>query len=105
MNETNAPQTNGLAVASLVLGIFAVTGLGPLTGIPAIITGALGLKNPTNKGLAIAGIIMGVVSIIFLVLIVLLFVVLIGIGANTYDSYDPQDSSGPTEDSSYQQRA
>ena len=82
MNETNPPHTNGLAVASLVLGIFAVTGLGPLTGIPAIITGAMGLKNPTNKGLALAGIIMGVVSIIFLVLIVLFFVIIIGIGAS-----------------------
>jgi len=99
---------NGLAVASLVLGILSVTGLSILTGIPAIITGAMGLKNPVNKGMSIAGIIMGAVSVLFALLAIVLFVILIALGAFAASSYDEPgyepDYSEPSEPGFYQQR-
>jgi hypothetical protein len=103
-----SPQTNGLAVASLVLGILSVTGLSILTGIPAIVTGAMGLKRPEGKGMSIAGIIMGAISVIIALLFLVFIVVLIGIGAfanDTYDApnYDDYDSS-PTRSTSFRQR-
>ena len=62
-NPTKASQENNLAVASLILGIISVVGFGgALTGIPAMITGFMSLKNPTNKNLGIIGLILGAVA-------------------------------------------
>jgi type II secretory pathway pseudopilin PulG len=67
------PDSSGLAVASLVLGILAFFTLG-LTGIPAVICGHISLvqiKNAAGRlsgnGLAIGGLIAGYFSFIFLV--------------------------------------
>jgi hypothetical protein len=81
-------ENNGLAIASLVLGILSVTGFSILTGIPAIITGAIGLKNPNGKGMSIAGIIMGGVSVVFAILIAIfiVFLILIGLAADSSSS-------------------
>ncbi len=65
-----APRTAGVAIASLVLGILSwVLCLGVLTGIPAIILGAVGLKKIdaargglTGRGMAMAGLITGSLS-------------------------------------------
>lgn len=66
-------QTPGTAVASLILGIMGVAACtGPLTGIPAIICGHMArgriAREPqryTGAGLALAGLIMGYVSLLF----------------------------------------
>jgi prepilin-type processing-associated H-X9-DG protein len=66
------PQlTNGLAIASLVLGLvgFCVPGL----GILAIILGAIGMNKTRDprvggKGLAIAGLVLGIVATMFIAL-------------------------------------
>ena len=72
------PQGNGLAVAALVLGILGVilafipllgVVAGVLFGLPAVICGGLGLskaKQPGRggKGMAIAGLVLGVIAII-----------------------------------------
>lgn len=102
------PKENNLAIASLVLGILSIVGMGPLTGIPAIITGAMALKNPAGKGMATAGLIMGGISTVFVLLVI--FVVIIGIlvaaiaapqfGQPT--DYQDYESSEPAP---YQQRA
>ena len=105
------PESNDLAIASLVLGVLSHAGLGPLTGVPAIITGWMALrKNQTNKGMAVAGVITGAVSIVLAILVVLFFVLLILLGvfaAGSYeaspDSYD--DPGAPSGSSQYQQRA
>jgi hypothetical protein len=51
-----SPKTNGLAIASLVLGIASiVVCLGCLAGIPAIICGHLAMKQIAQRGEAGAG--------------------------------------------------
>lgn len=65
-------KTNGLAIASLVLGILSmlICGVGMITGIPAVICGHLSLSRIANdptlkgKGLALAGLIMGYLGIV-----------------------------------------
>ena len=56
-------DTNGMAITSLVLGIFAFLFgwifLGLILGIAAIIFGIIALKRPNGKGMSIAGIITG----------------------------------------------
>lgn len=66
-----AQKQNGLAIGSLVCGILSVCCLGFLTGIPAIILGFIAINkekaNPEQyggKGMAIAGIALGGLSIL-----------------------------------------
>lgn len=58
--------TNGMAIASLIVGIvgFLTSAfiVGTLFGIIAIILGIIGLKKPGGKGLSIAGIITGTIG-------------------------------------------
>jgi len=72
-------QTNGLAVASLVLGIIGLVLFwtvwgGILLGILAVIFGAVGLskagRGGPNKGMATAGLVLGVLAIIGSVLFI-----------------------------------
>lgn len=81
------PESNGLATASLVLGIIGVIfgiipGIGILFGflfwILAIIFGAVGAMKPVKKGSAIAGLIMGIVMLVYQIGII----TLLGIGAS-----------------------
>ncbi len=64
-------EKNGLAITSLVLGIVGITCLLFITGIPAIITGLMALNRARlqpaeygGRGFAIAGIVMGAISIL-----------------------------------------
>jgi hypothetical protein len=61
------PRTSGAAIASLILGILGCIPF--LTGILAVILGAVGLSatkkpNVGGRGLAIAGLVLGLVSIV-----------------------------------------
>ena len=76
--QPNLPGNN-MGVASLILGILSLVACAAFTGIPAIITGVMarrrvreGLAN--NDGMAIAGIIMGAVSVVGTVLLIAYFV-------------------------------
>jgi len=67
-------QTDGKAVGSLVLGILSLTCASLFTGIPAIILGHLAHSNIrksngrlTGQGMAIAGLIMGYVSVVIFI--------------------------------------
>ena len=58
---------DGVAVTALVLGIVAVMGCccWPVSipaGLAACVTGAIGLKSENNKGLAVAGLVLGVIA-------------------------------------------
>jgi type II secretory pathway pseudopilin PulG len=71
------PQTDGKATASLVLGILSILCFGLLTGLPAIILGHISRGNIeqsrgrlTGAGMALAGLILGYVSIVSTILII-----------------------------------
>jgi hypothetical protein len=78
-----AGQNQTLPIVSLVFGILSVCCyVGPLTGIVALITGYLGMKNANNdpaqyggKGLAIAGMITGGIFFAIYTLLWLLYLV------------------------------
>ena len=74
-----APRRNGLGIASMVLGICAIVipcfWVLQVPGVLAIIFSAIALsqhrKNPqyTGRGMAIAGLVLGLVSLVILVLL------------------------------------
>ena len=70
--QAPAKQTNGFAIAALICGI---AGLCPYTyciiPIVAIVLGALGRRNPVNKSMATAGLILGIVGIAIFVLVII----------------------------------
>ena len=81
-------QNQTLAIVSLVLGIIGIV-FCQITGPAAIITGFMARKkavqNPSEyggSGLALAGIITGVIGTLFLVLVVLYFIFIFGILAS-----------------------
>ena len=102
MTKSDPKNDNGSAIAALVLGLVSFAGPGPLTGIPAIILGISSLKNPTNRGLGIAGIILGGISTAFaliaLLIIAVFIIIAIAIGNQTLTPSDtPYDQdSTPT---------
>lgn len=84
MNEPQPPSSlgtqpkSGLSVTSLVLGILSIVPCSILAGIPAIITGHIAHNRATKephlyggKGMALAGLIMGYISIPLVVLMIL----------------------------------
>lgn len=84
----NAPQEqkSTLAIVSLVCGIVGIVlgcccCLGPVAGVAAIITGVMNIKKQApGKGMAMAGIIMGAISV---VLYLIIFIVNMVTGAST----------------------
>ncbi len=84
----NAPaptyKTNGLAIASLVLGIVAFFGdfLFFIPSILAIIFGVVGMVKAKSygngKGMAIAGLVLGIVALIVTVIIIMLALSIFG---------------------------
>jgi len=86
----SAPQpTNGLAIASLVLGIVSVLivwipfiGLfGTLLALVGLVLGVLALRGVSGKGLAIGGIVTSGISLVITVLYLLVFGAVIGAAA------------------------
>ena len=74
-------NANGLAITSLVLGILSVTGFFFLTGIPAIITGVMALRRKQReRGMSIAGIVMGGIGTLLSLLFVLAIILLVMLG-------------------------
>ncbi|MCM3742632.1 DUF4190 domain-containing protein [Sporosarcina luteola] len=75
-------QTNGMAISSLVLGILGVVlNLIPvipyLLGILAVIFGVSGNKVASGKGMAVAGIILGSITLAMKIFF-WLFIILLG---------------------------
>lgn len=94
MPDTKAKQSessDGLAVASLAVGVFAfLLGWTGVFGLPvsvvAIVFGVVALVGKQNKNLAVAGLVLGIVS--FLVSAVMLVVAVSNIG-NTCSTVTP----------------
>jgi hypothetical protein len=85
-----AVRTNPLAVAALCCGIaqFVLLIGNILAAIPAIILGAIALKQirlrgERGRGMAIAGLILGILGVVFFLLVI---VVIIAVGVNTSNS-------------------
>ncbi|HEY6273199.1 MAG TPA: DUF4190 domain-containing protein [Terriglobales bacterium] len=73
-----AQETDGKAIGSLILGILAMFPLGLIAGIPAVVLGHLSRKSIresmgrlTGDGMALAGLIMGYLSVAFLPIILI----------------------------------
>ncbi|OKP96678.1 DUF4190 domain-containing protein [Paenibacillus sp. P46E] len=94
-------KTNGKSVAALVLGILSIVSpyIGLIFGIIAIILSAISLKEirtryEQGKGMAIAGLVCGIVgTIIYAVIIAIVVVAIIFFndydgGINTFNSFN-----------------
>ena len=60
----------GWGIAALCCGVLGLAL--PLLGIPAVIFGAMGLRK-SGKGMAIAGLILGIIEVIWLLVLILFF--------------------------------
>ena len=75
---SNSPRTDGLSIAAMVCGIVGLVspGAGIILSILAIIFGGVGMgrtrRNPElrGRGMAITGLVLGIVGVVFTVLIV-----------------------------------
>jgi len=79
-------RNNPLAIAALCCGIGQIIA-GPFAGIPAIILGAIALRQigqraERGRGMAIAGLVLGILGIVFFVLIIGLGVI-VGLNSNS----------------------
>jgi hypothetical protein len=88
-NSNRPPESSGLAIASLVLGILSLVCFGLLSGIPAIICGKIGrtkIRNSagtlTGSGLATAGIITGAIGTALSIIGIALFFALPAVTAS-----------------------
>ena len=84
----------GLAITSMVLGILSLCGcFGPVSGIAAVIIGVVagnGMKRSKNfegKGMATAGVVMGIIGAILWTIIMILYVVLIVTAVNAQQQH------------------
>ena len=75
MQVQQTPKTSGLAIASLVLGLLWIYGLGSLL---AVIFGSVALRNisrsggwVTGKGMAIAGLVLGIIGLVAFIAVVI----------------------------------
>ena len=82
------PQNNGLAIASMVVGIGSLICLGPVLGAVAIILGAVALsqikKNPDKVGgkpFAVTGVVTGSISVVICGGIGIFYIVMMAIAA------------------------
>ena len=85
-----AQVTNQKALWSMILGILSLVCLGLIAGIPAIILGSSAKKEiaaaqgaQTGSGMAQAGVITGIISIVLSILGILLFVMVLGVSTTT----------------------
>lgn len=69
------PKGNGMAVASLVLGLLSFCTF--ITAFPGVILGIIAVSRPNGKGLAIGGIISSVLGMISVPVVAILFALLL----------------------------
>ena len=66
--QAPAPNDSSLPLVSMILGILSLTTFMLFLGIPSLILGIIGLKKyPANRGVSIAGIIMGSISTLLMI--------------------------------------
>ena len=80
------PEPKGLSIASMCCGIAAFVGLGVfiLPQLAAVILGHLALRRePSGKGMAIAGLVLGYVAIALTILVSVIIAVAISLSTNS----------------------
>lgn len=89
------PKTSGKATTSLVLGVVSMVCFGFLTGIPAIVVGMRARKEirlsqgrVTGDGLALGGIITGIIGTLIGLAVVALVIGAIAVGSSVNDVVD-----------------
>jgi len=87
---------DGKAVASLVLGLLSLLCFGVLAGIPAIIFGVLARRDIARSngalggdGLALGGIITGILSTLITIGVVIFYILIIGAAVASAPTYTP----------------
>ncbi|MEJ7833921.1 MAG: DUF4190 domain-containing protein [Nocardioides sp.] len=88
--QAGVAPNNSSAVVALVLGILSFVACGPFTGIPAIFVGRSAIRQidqsggrEGGRGLAQAGLWLGVANTVLAALVVVGFVVIIALAAGT----------------------
>lgn len=90
LNRGAPAPANGMAIASLVLGIVSilivwipVVGiLGTIMAIVGLVLGLMALRRPDGHGLAVGGVVCAGVSLVITAIYILLFVAAIGVAAH-----------------------
>lgn len=98
--RNDAPQSNGLATAALVLGILGFC-LGLVTAVPAVVCGFLGLsaakqRNGAGKGMALTGLILGVASSLMWIAAAIIFFYVMNEGVKVVDRFVEDVKRGGT---------
>lgn len=75
-----AEPAQGLAIASMILGILSFMFMPLITGIVAICLGCSAKSKGNRSGMATAGIVCGSIALAFIVLIIILVIVFIASG-------------------------
>jgi len=85
------PQTNGLAIASLVLGLVGLVTCNCLTVVPGIVLGHIGLSQirrsggaQTGRRMAVGGLVTGYITLVLSIMLTVAFIVLMTIGAASH---------------------
>lgn len=84
------PEPKGLSIASMCCGIAAFVGLGIflLPQLAAVILGHLALRRePSGRGMAIAGLVLGYVGIALTILVIVIIALGLAIGSSTRMRY------------------
>ncbi|MEO3931609.1 DUF4190 domain-containing protein [Micrococcaceae bacterium Sec7.4] len=84
------PEPKGLSIASMCCGIAAFVGLGIflLPQLAAVILGHLALRRePSGRGMAIAGLVLGYVGIALTILVIVIIALGLAIGTSTRMRY------------------
>ena len=86
------PPQNGVGIAALILGILGLVACGLFTSVPGIICGHIGVKKADrgeadNRGMAMAGMIMGYIGTGLWLLAVIFYIIIVVIAFNSTSSY------------------
>ncbi|MEO6109683.1 MAG: DUF4190 domain-containing protein [Candidatus Saccharimonadales bacterium] len=86
---------SGFGIASMVLGIVSLFGLGVLTGIPAIILGIIAIRKHKGAGfgMGIAGVVTGAIGILVGIIFVMTFIALPSLQGSQRDTQAKSDIS------------
>lgn len=85
----------GFAIASLILSLVGVlfafscclAFVGTLCCILGVIFGAVAMKNPANKALAVSGLVIGIVGFVLSIVIGIIFVADIGTAGDLFEDF------------------